>query len=73
MKTKVVLSIFFVILLSHSIVAQEKEKRFAVEVNGGFAVPMSEIEGEKLNPGFGFEGIFHYRFMPHIGAFAGWG
>lgn len=73
MKTKVVLSIFFVILLSHSMVAQEKEKRLAVELNGGMAVALSEIDGNKLNPGVGFEGIFHYRFLPHLGAYAGWG
>ena len=31
------------------------------------------MSDSKLEPGFGFEGIFHYRFMPHLGAYAGWG
>jgi len=73
MKTKTILGTLLMLTAVFSAFAQENEKRFAVELNGGFAVPMSEIDGEKLNPGFGFEGLFHYRFMPHVGAYAGWG
>lgn len=73
MKTKTILTVIMAYVLSVCALAQEKEKRFGFELNGGFALPVSELDGAKLNPGVGFEGIFHYRFMPHLGAYAGWG
>lgn len=61
------------IALSMSSFAQESEKIFGFEFNSGVSLATTEIEGASLNPGFGFEGTFHYRFMPHLGVYAGWG
>lgn len=72
MKTKgLVLTMF--ILLSLSSFAQESEKRFAFEFNSGASLATNKIDGDSYNLGFGYEGVFHYRFMPHLGVYAGWG
>jgi opacity protein-like surface antigen len=72
MNTKVVIFVMFA-LLSLSTNAQNSEKKFAVELNAGGAFPVSKIENQKLNPGAGFEGVFHYRFLTNLGVYAGWG
>jgi hypothetical protein len=73
MKTKVFVTFLLSLLITVSAFAQENEKRFGFELNGGLSVPTSKPGDVELNPGFGFEGIFHYRFMPHTGVYAGWG
>lgn len=73
MKTKAfVLTGIFIILFFCSN-AQEKEKRFGFELSTGASVATQKLGGTTLNPGVGFEGIFHYRFMSHTGVYAGWG
>lgn len=62
--------ILFVALSSF---AQESEKLFGFELNSGVSMATKKIDGANLNPGFGFEGTFHYRFMPHLGIYTGWG
>jgi hypothetical protein len=72
MKTKVLLTLTLSVLLSAAALAQEKDKRFAFEISGGPSFPTSEfVEGIKI--GFGFEGIFQYRFLPHTSVYGGWG
>ncbi len=73
MKTKVFLVIVLAAILALSIDAQENDKRFGFEFSPGVSMAIQELGGTTLNPGFGFEGIFHYRFMPHLGAYGGWG
>jgi opacity protein-like surface antigen len=73
MKTKVFAILGLMILLTSGAFAQSSEKRFGFELNSGVSLPVSELDNAKLNTGFGFEGILHYRFMPHLGAYAGWG
>lgn len=72
MKTKV-LALTLLVVLSVSSFAQVSDKRFGFELNSGLSIATKEIDGASLNPGFGFEGSLHYRFMPHLGAYAGWG
>ncbi len=72
MKTKVLLALTMTVILSVTALAQEKDKRFAFEINGGLSVPTKEfVEGIRM--GFGFEGTFQYRFMPHTSVYGGWG
>jgi len=72
MKTKVLLTLTLSVILSLGALAQEKDKRFAFEISGGPSFPTSEfVEGIKI--GFGFEGIFQYRFLPHTSVYGGWG
>jgi opacity protein-like surface antigen len=73
MKTKVFAILGLMIMLSSAAFAQSSEKRFGFELNSGVSLPVSELDNSKLNAGFGFEGVLNYRFMPHLGAYAGWG
>jgi len=61
------------ILLSVGSFAQQKEKRFGFELSGGASFATRDLCDADLKTGLGFEGIFHYRFMPHAGVYAGWG
>lgn len=73
MKTKVSLSFILAAFITLSSQAQEKQKRLGIEFSPGVSMATQKLGGSTLNPGFGFEGIFHYRFMPHLGAYGGWG
>ncbi len=73
MKTKVLLLTAIMSVFLYSGNAQENEKRFGFEVSTGASMATKKLGGSTLNPGVGFEGIFHYRFMPHLGAYGGWG
>jgi opacity protein-like surface antigen len=72
MKTKVLIALA-VFALALSGFAQEKEKRFGFELSGGASFATRELGGADLKFGFGGEGIFHYRILPHAGVYAGWG
>jgi opacity protein-like surface antigen len=73
MKTKVILSIALVILVSATTLAQESEKRFGVEINGDVTFVSSDLAGASLNTGLGYEAILQYRFMPFTSVYGGWG
>ncbi|MDF1547921.1 MAG: porin family protein [Bacteroidales bacterium] len=73
MKTKGLLLIAIFALFSINSIAQESEKRFGVELNGGVSFATSDLNDADLKTGFGLEGLLHYRFMPHTGVYAGWG
>lgn len=73
MKTKTLVLTALLVTFIFSGNAQEKEKRFGFELSTGASVATKKLGGSTLNPGVGFEGIFHYRFMPHTGVYAGWG
>ena len=73
MKTTKLTVLAMFLLLSLSSFAQESGKRFGIELNGGASIATSKPGDASLNPGFGFEGILHYRFMPHTGIYGGWG
>jgi len=73
MRTKGLIALLVLAVISLNSFAQENEKRFGFEFNSGVSMATNELGGAALNPGFGFEGIFHYRFMSNLGAYAGWG
>src|SRR6056297_1789161 len=72
MKTKGLI-LTMLVFVSLGTYAQESEKRFGFEFNSGASFATKKIIDANPNAGFGFEGIFHYRFMPHLGIYAGWG
>ena len=72
MKTKVLLALTLSVIFSVVTIAQEKEKRFAFEVNAGPSFPTNEFV-ENIQIGFGFDFSFQYKFMPHTSIYAGWG
>lgn len=73
MKTKGSIAFVLFILLSVSSYAQQTDKRFGFEFNGGASIATKKINASSVEPGFGFEGTLHYRFMPHLGIYGGWG
>lgn len=73
MKTKVFFTLIVLAIFTKSISAQDNEKRFGFELSSGASIALDKLNDAKLKPGAGFEGIFHYRFMPHTGVYAGWG
>lgn len=73
MKTKVIVTLTFLAMLTLSGIAQESEKRFGFELSSGASVATSKPGDAGMKTGFGFEGILHYRFMPYTGLYAGWG
>lgn len=46
---------------------------WSFEFRTGAAFSTNNLGNAELNTGFGFEGTFTYRFMPHVEAYAGWG
>jgi len=73
MKTKVFTIVGMVMLLTSGIFAQNSEKKFGFELNGGASLATKELSNTSLNAGGGFELLLHYRFMSHLGVYAGWG
>jgi hypothetical protein len=73
MKTKVLLGVVMFAVFSLNGTAQAKEKRFGLEFNTGVSLATKKIDNASLNTGFGFEGVLHYRIMPHLGLYGGWG
>ncbi|MCF8233340.1 MAG: porin family protein [Bacteroidales bacterium] len=73
MKTKVFITGALMMILTINGMAQENNKRWGFEFGSGASFALSQPDETRLNTGFGFEGIFHYRFLPHTGVYAGWG
>lgn len=73
MNAKVLLALLMSALFTIGSQAQENEKRFGFEFSTGVAMATQKVADATLNPGFGYEGIFHYRFMPNLGVYGGWG
>lgn len=57
MKTKGLLVLAMIAMISINSMAQENEKRFGIELNSGVSFATRELGGLDLNTGFGFEGI----------------
>ena len=60
----------FFIMASTTILAQEK---WAVELRPNLNFPTEKIGETHLKTGFGVEFAINYKFMEHLGAYAGWG
>jgi len=73
MKTKKIAFLVVFSLLTIGSFAQSKERKFGFEFSSGVSVATSKLAGTNLDPGFGFEGIFHYSFMTDLGIYGGWG
>ena len=51
---------------------QSQEGPWSLEFRGNAAVPTTELAGEDLGTGVGFEGNVGYRFYEHMSLYAGW-
>ena len=72
MRTIRILLLSIAIVYSLSNNAQELS-RWGFELSGGTSVAVGKLADASTKLGGGFEGIFHYRFMPHAGFYGGWG
>ena len=59
--------------MSTQVLAQETATKWGFEFNADASIATTKPGGTTLNPGAGFELMFHYRFMEHTGVYAGWG
>jgi hypothetical protein len=73
MKTLKLFTILILVALSIDAAAQGQGSRFSFELNAGPSITLQELGDTDLKTGVGFEGLLHYRIMPHLGAYAGWG
>jgi hypothetical protein len=70
LKTVVTLFVTVVIIgVSNNTSAQD---RWSFEFRPGVNFATQKLGEANLNTGFGAEGTFSYRFMPHLSAYAGW-
>lgn len=60
-------------ILSLNSGAQEKEKRFGIELSSGPSIFSGKLIGATLNPGYGFEGTLHYSIINYTDIYLGWG
>lgn len=73
MKTKVIFFLAMIFAMSLNVIAQNVTPKFGIELNGGASFATSKLAGAELKTGIGFEGTFHYNFIPELGIYAGWG
>jgi len=59
--------LFFVALSTHA------QNRWSLTLRPAVDLATRNLGTTELNTGFGIEGTFSYRFMPHLSAFTGWG
>lgn len=70
MKTRTIL--LTMLFISFSLFGQS-EDRWSFEFRSGASYSTKDLGDAELGAGFGFEGTFAYRLMPHLSAYAGWG
>lgn len=73
MKPKELVAVILFSFFALNSFAQPQTSRFSFEINSGPSIANKDLGGADLNVGAGFEGIFHYRIMPHVSAHLGWG
>ena len=73
MKTKRFTVLAIGLILSLTAFAQPIEKKWGFEFNSGASFATNKLADAQLKPGFGFEGLLHYRFMANLGIYGGWG
>ncbi len=49
------------------------QARWSLDLRGSVDFPTQSLGEADLNTGFGIEPTITYRFMPHLGVYAGWG
>jgi len=52
--------------------AAAQDSKWALDLSAGLAAPSSEVQGDDLGTGLGFEGAFSYQLRQHLFAYAGW-
>jgi len=53
--------------------SMQAQNRLSFELRGHSSFPTEDLGNTALQNGLGFEGMFDYRFLPHLSVYAGWG
>lgn len=70
MKTHTLLATTLAMLFPAS--SADAQERWAFELRAGAALPTQDVGSDELGTGMSLEGTLRYRFLPHLGAYAGW-
>lgn len=70
MKTLKFLPLVVLVVIGFTSQAQDK---WSLEIRPNLNFPTTEVGDADINTGFGIEVALGYRFMEHLGAYAGWG
>lgn len=73
LKMKTQKSIFLFFATALFAISLHAQNRASFEIRGHSSFPTDDFGNTELQNGFGFEGMFDYRFLPHLSVFAGWG
>lgn len=68
-----ILGLILVFVAQASAQELNTQGHWSAEFRSGAAFATQDLGETELGTGFGFEGTVGYRFMPHMGAYAGWG
>ena len=64
--------LLFIATLSFAF-SMQAQNRASFELRGHASFPTEDFNNTELQNGMGFEGMFDYRFLPHLSVYAGWG
>lgn len=65
--------VFYTIVLSLVVFTTFAQDKWSAELRPGVNFATSDLGDAELKTGYGVELALGYRFMPHLGAYAGWG
>ncbi len=71
-KNSKILGIIIVAILVTSSQSAYAQNKWSFELKPGANFATKKLGDANLKTGFGFEGAFAYKFMPHLAAYAGW-
>jgi Outer membrane protein beta-barrel domain len=66
---KALIAVVILVLIGSAAIAQNK---WSFELRPGVNIATAKLGDADLKTGFGFEGAFAYKVMPHLAAYAGW-
>jgi opacity protein-like surface antigen len=73
MKSKIIVITLMLAFVGGMLSAENRGKRFSFELNSGVSFATQKFSDKRVNPGFGFEGVFKYMISTNSGVYAGWG
>jgi opacity protein-like surface antigen len=71
-KSKSIAAIIVCVILTITTQSVYAQKKWSFEIKPGVNFATQKLGNASLKTGFGFEGVFAYKFMPHLAAYAGW-
>jgi predicted porin len=73
MKTRMIIATIIMATITVSGMAQEKNRRFGLELRPGISIATVKLGDAELKPGMGFEGTLQYNVWNGASLYAGWG